>query len=429
MQTRRVARLPSGTITLLFSDIEGSTRLLRRLGPAYEALLTEHRSLLRAAFTAAGGEEVETRGDSFLVAFQSAHEAVKGAVAAQRSLAAHPWPDGAEVRVRMGMHTGEPVLAAEGYIGLDVHRAARIGETANGGQVLVSESTRALIGDEVVLRDLGEYRLAGLERPERLYQVVASGLASEFGPLRAQAPSARQWDRLRAPGELEQVGWRVNGLRGVAPPALSQPLEALAGKVLAAARLIADADRTLAAADRDELASRVADYEARASVAPHVAQTGAELARQLVALDRLPERRRAVEEDVARLENELGSLELRLHSAPRAGAAPALLEELDDLRGRLVSATRLLEETQAAAPRTPELPPGPLRRTRRRGIFRSGGKYVVLERDDQGARHPKVVTSLAEALELREVLRSARRRRGDPHDRRDPSSPWVNPYH
>jgi class 3 adenylate cyclase len=429
MQTRRVARLPSGTITLLFSDIEGSTRLLRRLGPAYEALLTEHRSLLRAAFTEAGGEEVETRGDSFLVAFQSAHEAVKGAVAAQRSLAAHPWPDGAEARVRMGMHTGEPVLAAEGYIGLDVHRAARIGETANGGQVLVSESTRALIGDEVVLRDLGEYRLAGLERPERLYQVVASGLASEFGPLRAQAPSARQWDRLRAPGELEQVGWRVNGLRGVAPPALSQPLEALAGKVLAAARLIADADRTLAAADRDELASRVADYEARASVAPHVAQAGAELARQLVALDRLPERRRAVEEDVARLENELGSLELRLHSAPRAGAASALLEELDDLRGRLVSATRLLEETQAAAPRAPELPPGPLRRTRRRGIFRSGGKYVVLEGDDQGARHPKVVTSLAEALELREVLRSARRRRGDPHDRRDPSSPWVNPHH
>jgi hypothetical protein len=329
----------------------------------------------------------------------------------------------------MGLHTGEPVLAAEGYIGLDVHRAARIGETANGGQVLVSESTRALIGEEVTLRDLGEYGLAGLERPERLYQVVAPGLSREFGPLRAQPPERPQRDPCRAPRELEQVGWRVNGLRGVAPAAFSRPLEALAGRVLAAARLVADTDRTLVAADRDDLAGRLADYEARASVAPHVAQAGAELAQQLVAIDRLPERRRALEEQIGRLEDQLGSLELRLQTAPRSSASPALLEELEDWRSCLVSVTQLLEETLEAAPDAPEFPPGPLRRTRRRGIFRSGGKYVVLEKDDQGARHPKVVTSLAEALELREVLRSARRRRGDPHDRRDPSSPWVNPYH
>jgi class 3 adenylate cyclase len=430
MQTRGVAGLPSGTITLLFSDIEGSTRLLRRLGPAYEALLGEHRSLLRGAFTEAGGAEVETRGDSFLVAFQSAHEAVKGAVAAQRALAAQTWPANVEVRVRMGMHTGEPTLAAEGYVGLDVHRAARIGEAASGGQVLVSEATRAVIGDDVVLRDLGEYQLAGLERPERLYQVVAPGLASEFGPLRAQPPSRPQRDPWRASRELEQVGWRVNGLRGVAPAAFSRPLEALAGRVLAAARLVADTDRTLVAADRDDLAGRVADYEARASVAPHVAQAGAELAQQLVALDRLPERRRALEEQISRLEDELGPLELRLQSSPRSSASHALLEELEDWRGRLVSVTQLLEQTLAAAPRAPELPPGPLRRTRRRGIFRAGSKYVVLEADEQGAKYPRVVASLVEALQLREHLRAARRfgsKHGDPHtqDHHDRSSPWV----
>lgn len=418
-----MAPLPSGTVTLLFSDIEGSTRLLRLLGPAYETLLTEHRRLLRAAFAAAGGEEVESRGDSFLAAFGSAHAAVEGAVATQRALAAHTWPDGVEARVRIGVHTGEPQLASEGYVGIDVHRAARIGEAANGGQVLVSEATRALIGDEVVLRDLGEYRLAGLERPERLYQVIASGLASEFGPLRAQPPVRRQRGRLPAPPDLKQVGWRVHGLRGVAPPALSRPLEALAGKVLAAARLVADANRTLATVDRDELAGRLADYQARASVAPHVAQAAAELTQQLVALDRLPERRRAVEECVTRLEDELGQLELRLRGAPRAGTAPALIEELDDLRSRLIDKAQLLEETQAAAPSAPKFPTGRLHRTRWRGIFRAGSAYVVVEADEHGAKRPQVAASLAEAIELREILRAARRRAGDPRDRPDPRAP------
>src|SRR4051812_10149618 len=130
--------LPSGTVRLLFWDIEGSTGLLRRLGPAYEALLTEHRRLLRDAFAQSGGKEVETRGDSFLVAFGSARAAVEGSVAAQRALAAHSWPDGVQPRVRMGVHTGEPTVSSEGYVGFDVHRAARIGDAANAGQVLVS---------------------------------------------------------------------------------------------------------------------------------------------------------------------------------------------------------------------------------------------------------------------------------------------------
>src|SRR5436305_8143809 len=133
-----MARLPSGTVTLVFSDIEGSTRLLRRLGEAYATTLEAHRTLLRGAFSAAGGVEVETRGDSFLFAFTSAHAAVGAALEAHRALAAHEWPEGCAVRVRIGVHTGEPQPTADGYVGLDVHRAARIGDAGHGGQVVLS---------------------------------------------------------------------------------------------------------------------------------------------------------------------------------------------------------------------------------------------------------------------------------------------------
>src|SRR3954468_2480117 len=150
-----MARLPSGTVTLVFSDIEGSTRLLRRLGEAYAATLEAHRRLLRGACAAAGGAEVEIRGDSFLFAFTPAHPAVRAAVEAHRALAAHDWPEGGAVRVRIGVHTAEPQPTADGYVGLDVHRAARIGEAGHGGQVVLSEATRALVGDEFPLAELG----------------------------------------------------------------------------------------------------------------------------------------------------------------------------------------------------------------------------------------------------------------------------------
>jgi hypothetical protein len=330
-------------------------------------------------------------------------------VAAQRALSAHTWPDGVEPRVRIGVHTGEPVVTSEGYVGIDVHRAARIGDAANGGQVLVSESTRSLIGEQIVLRDLGEYRLAGLDRPERLYQVVAAGLASEFEPPRAQPQARRRKDRLRT-ADPTKVGWRVHGLGSVAPSTLSRPLESLAGAALEAARVIASADHTLATTNRDELAARFADHQARGTVAPHVAQAAVELERQLVALDRLPERRRAVAENVWRLDDELESLELRLRNAPRAGQAPALREELEHLRNRLTETVRLLEKTNAAAPSAPPIPTGGLRRTRRRGIYRVGRTYVVLHADEDGVKRPKVAASLAEAIQLRDTLRVVRRR-------------------
>jgi class 3 adenylate cyclase len=181
--------LPSGTVTLLFTDIEGSTRLLEQLGERYAGLLADHHRLLRDVFTRYGGREVDTQGDAFFVAFPRAKDAVAAAVHGQRVLAAHAWPAGVEVRVRMGLHTGEPAVAPDRYVGLGVHRAARISGVGHGGQILLSNATRELIADEVpagvAVRDLGEHRLKDLGRPERLYQLVVEGLPHQFPPLNA----------------------------------------------------------------------------------------------------------------------------------------------------------------------------------------------------------------------------------------------------
>jgi predicted ATPase/class 3 adenylate cyclase len=183
-----MAELPTGTVTLLFSDIEGSTRLLQQLGDRYVEVLAEHRRLLRAAFARCNGREVDTEGDAFFIAFDKASQAVAAAAAAQSALAAHPWPDGAVLRVRMGIHTGEPIVVGQDYAGLDVHRAARICSAAHGGQVLLSQPTRELLGKDlpsgVGLRDLGEHRLKDLPGAQRLFQLVMPGLPSDFPALR-----------------------------------------------------------------------------------------------------------------------------------------------------------------------------------------------------------------------------------------------------
>jgi predicted ATPase/class 3 adenylate cyclase len=184
--------LPTGTVTLLFTDIEGSTRLLERLGDRYVQVLAVHQELLRAAFGQYHGHEVGTEGDGFFVAFAKASDAVAAAVAAQRALAAQPWPDGVALRIRMGIHTGAPIVVAQDYAGLDVHRAARICSAGHGGQALLSQPTRELLGDDlpagVGLRDLGEHRLKDLTEPQRLFQVVIPGLPAEFPPLRTLGP-------------------------------------------------------------------------------------------------------------------------------------------------------------------------------------------------------------------------------------------------
>ena len=187
-----MADLPTGAITFLFTDIEGSTRLLKQLRDRYSVVLVEHQRLLRAAFAAHGGHEVDTQGDSFFVAFASARGAMLAAVEGQLALRSHHWPDGVEVKVRMGLHTGHAVAAEGRYTGLAVHRAARIGAAGHGGQILVSQATQTLLEDEeedlhIFLRDLDEQRLKDLDRPVRLYQVVADGLSESFPPLRGEA--------------------------------------------------------------------------------------------------------------------------------------------------------------------------------------------------------------------------------------------------
>ena len=172
--------LPSGTVTFVFSDIEGSTALLKRLGDEYGELIAEHRRLVREAFGAHDGVEIDTQGDSFFYAFARARDAVAAAVQAQRAHAEHGWPGGEEVRVRMGLHTGEPAVGAEGYLGVDVVRAARLAATGRGGSVLLSETTRALIGsslpDGVSVHALGERRLKDLDEPERIYELEIEGV-------------------------------------------------------------------------------------------------------------------------------------------------------------------------------------------------------------------------------------------------------------
>ena len=159
--------LPAGRVTFLFTDIEGSTRLLHALGDRYAQVLAEHRRLLRAAFARHGGVEVDTQGDSFFVAFSDAGEALAAAEESQRALAGHTWPENSTVKVRMGLHTGEPLVADGHYVGIDVHRAARIGAAAQGGQVIVSERTTRLLGGDgsltPTLRERSEERRVGKE--------------------------------------------------------------------------------------------------------------------------------------------------------------------------------------------------------------------------------------------------------------------------
>jgi class 3 adenylate cyclase/streptogramin lyase len=185
-----MADVQASTVTFLFTDIEGSTRLVRKLRDRYGGVLAEHQRLLREAFARHGGKEIDTQGDSFFVAFPRARDAVLAALAAQRALAAQAWPDDVEVRVRMGIHTGGAAVAGDRYLGLAVHRAARICGVAHGSQVLVSQTTQTLLEDEeeeldgAALRDLGPQRLKDLNRPVRLYQLVAPDLPADFPPLR-----------------------------------------------------------------------------------------------------------------------------------------------------------------------------------------------------------------------------------------------------
>jgi predicted ATPase/class 3 adenylate cyclase len=180
--------LPQGTVTFLFTDIEESTHLQQQLGDRYAGVLAELRQLLHAVFRVWNGHEVDTQGDAFFVAFARATDAVWAAVEIQRILAAHVWPHGVMVRVRIGLHTGEPSLGPEGYVGLDVARGARMMSAGHGGQILLSQTTRDLVEqhlpDDVSLQDLGAHRLKDLQHKSHLFQLVIADIPSAFPPLK-----------------------------------------------------------------------------------------------------------------------------------------------------------------------------------------------------------------------------------------------------
>jgi class 3 adenylate cyclase len=180
------AGLPRGTVTFLFSDIEGSTELSRRHGAAYGDLRAEHRRLLREALETHRGHEIDAEGDAFFVVFERASDAVSAAVDAQRALVATD-----AVRVRMGLHTTEPHLHTDGYVGVGVSRAARICAAAHGGQIVLSHATAGIVADDelldVRLHDLGDHSLKDIARPQRLFQIDADGLPSDFPPLGTRA--------------------------------------------------------------------------------------------------------------------------------------------------------------------------------------------------------------------------------------------------
>jgi class 3 adenylate cyclase len=184
--------LPRGTVTFVFTDIEGSTALLKKLGDGYRDVLARHRQIVRDAVSAADGVEIDTQGDAFFFVFARARDAVAAAVEVQRAHAAAEWPDGATVRVRIGLHTGEPAVHEEGYLGLDVVRAARICTVGKGGHILLSETTRALVGSAlpagVSVFPLGERHLRGLDEPERVYELEIEGVEAPEGPVATTEP-------------------------------------------------------------------------------------------------------------------------------------------------------------------------------------------------------------------------------------------------
>ena len=264
--------LPHGTVTFVFTDIEGSTGLMKTLGDGYRDVLARHREIVRDAFSAAGGIEIDTQGDAFFFVFARARDAVTAAVGVQRAHATAEWPDGIAVRVRIGLHTGEPAVHEEGYLGLDVVRAARICTVGKGGQILLSETTRALVGsalpDGVSVFPLGERHLRGMDEPERVYELEIVGLAGEEQPVeRADEPSPTAARDKR----FEDLGARLAaGIEDRVAASVERSLGKVTGE--------ADSAGARSSPAADDLASRLVGLDERisASVAAALRAKGIE---------------------------------------------------------------------------------------------------------------------------------------------------------
>jgi class 3 adenylate cyclase len=432
--------LPSGTVTFLFTDLEGSTPLAERLGDRYGQLLVDHRSLVRAAVAEAGGVEVDCRADEFFGAFTDAAEAVKAALAAQRAFQLHQWPNEVRLGVRMGIHTGEPTLAEEGYLGVDVHRGHRICSAASGAQVLVSSSTKESLSDSgldgVDFRDLGEHELKGLSSPTRIFQVVVADLPSEFPPLRSAGAvepgpfegrerelgqtAARRLRLRRALSglrdggstqpDLEALGWEVRALLPAASPAEQGPLSELGGVLFTSGRSVVETDRYLAALDRDSLHRRLSAYREMGVSSNRAKAEVNAVASRIAHIDRLAARRKSVEKTTSRLAERIRSLKERMHDRLESSSSD-LSSEVAVLRVWAQSAD--LDGDLEAARTALGLTDLKLRRTRSRGVFRHGERYIVPYFDEVGVEQRKEFQTRKEARSFRWSVRFAQRQRAE----------------
>lgn len=403
-----MTELPGGTVTFLFTDIEGSTNLLRHLGEGYEGVLSDHRKVLRHAFESSGGIVVDAQGDAFFVVFPRAADAVAAALQGQRALAAHEWPPEGKPRVRMGIHTGEPSLVEEGFIGLPVHRGARLCAAGHGGQILLSSTTRDIAEDHlppgIGLVDLGERRLKDFDRPEAISQVTAEGLESAFPPLRGvgSAPFAGQEEELAAAAQavlrtrpprdrstgarmtaalrrvvdplrrvsgrgrprggahrIESPGFRLYASARIAPTEeLAAEVRRLGSSVVEGARLAADADRLLAEEDNKILTRRLKDERESAHISHRHLRAADALAQQIAMRAGLVEARRVFEEETRQLGENLDAIrdqlfDARLDAGAREGVARVvreLHESFDQVSARLREAYNLASSASIQAP-------------------------------------------------------------------------------
>ena len=255
--------LPSGTVTFLFSDIEGSTALLKELGDEqYAELLRTHRRIVRETFGLYHGQEIDTQGDAFFYSFHRAREAVTAAVTVQRQHAEEAWPQGVTVRVRLGLHTGEPAVGDDGYTGLDVVRASRIAAVGRGGQVLLSDTTRAIVAgdlpDGVSIRSLGDQRLKDIDQPEPLHELNIDDVPVSAEP----EPSSSLTDAILPDEALAKMpGW-VRDIATQVTPAAGRASQLIEDRVLAEIEASFQ-ERKQPSADRRSSAPSVADEIAK----------------------------------------------------------------------------------------------------------------------------------------------------------------------
>ena len=360
--------LPTGTVALLFSDIEGSTRLVQRLGEdAYAVALAECRrlALLRLAVTEHGGCEVDCRADELFAVFPGAGGGVAAAVAMQRAVAAAAWPDDGVVRVRIGLNVGDPVVADDVYVGLAVNRAARICSAGHGGQVLVSDSVRDVVGDAYEFRPLGSYTLAGLPAPEPIFQVVISGARLEFPPLRVDpakdAPRFRL-GRFRRPAAAPTLGdaaWLARRHLPAVGVDVRVPLGELGGALFTAERAAEHADRLLSRVDRERLDTRLTEQRAMAVLSERAEREAESLAAQIATVERATNHRRRL--------TEMAGEATELLDDPGGVTTP----DITGIRDRVAEETEALDTavTRAAGALDPLC--FKLTRTRHRGIYRS----------------------------------------------------------